>query len=271
MGESIIKIIEGSFKIYKKNFRKIITPFAILGVISLIITFGVLFGYFAFIFAGQGGDLGQIGNNPTQILNLINQIQENLVPLLIGGGLILLIITIITSMLEFSTYKPINELLHKKKASDWKSNFKPQFMNAIKVIIAGIIIAIPMILGFFIFGYGIINIVTNPGMMIASFGVFAVLMIIQIIIGILSFFTTYNIIIKKTGIIKSIKKSIGTVKNNVGTCLIFLILWGVINVVVSGIGQAPCIGFIIQIVIQFGLVIPVYVFSYIMLGNKLVK
>ncbi len=276
MGISIIDLIENSWKTYKKDYRKIITPFAILGAFSLIIIALILGAYF-FVLANIGytGSSTSLGSNSQQIAELANifsNLQSMLLPLLIGGILFLLIFGILSDMLYYSAWKPIHEIIQKKKVSSWKSNFGAQFKNVIKIWLAGILIILPVIIVSILLMLIPILMGNAAAGFIMIFGIIMLILVVMIIVGILSIFIPYNIIIKNMGIISSIKRSFKTVRNNVGTCLKFIIIWGIINVIISGVSSViPCLGFILQIVLQYGVTMPIYVFAYIQLGDKLVK
>lgn len=168
-------------------------------------------------------------------------------------------------MLRYSTYKPIDDAINKRRISSWTKNFGGQFIKLLKVVAANILIFLPLIV---ILAIGMVFIVILPPIMILFF---IIAVIYAIVVAILTMFVQYNIVLKNKGIIKSIKSSIKAVKRNVGACILFLLAWIGINILLSLIGIIPCLGFILVLVIQYGILIPLWIYTYVMLGNKIVK
>ncbi|MFA5381785.1 MAG: hypothetical protein WC356_01370 [Candidatus Micrarchaeia archaeon] len=252
---SITKLVDEGWKLYLKNYTKLFVPFLLILVSTIVLLlsmFGI--GYFS-------------------VLSLTD-FQTNIQSIFAIGIIIfifILAISIITQMLEFSVYKPIQEIINKKKPTDWKKNFKNQFKNTIKTIIASLIIFIPLLIAIISFALSIFYYSTSTL-------IFAIGILITIILGLIgiallfsSMFIEYNIVLKNMGIIESIKKSIKTVRHNIGICLVYLFFWGILSFILSFVGMIPIIGMFVNLIIQIFIIAPVSIFTYILLANKLIK
>lgn len=261
---SIIQLIKNSTNLFKKYKKQIIIPYLGILLISLIIS-------------GMSNALNDMNKEIIELIEIDPNLAISMAMEILSFSIIFLILTIIfgfiSEMLEFSLYTPVHEAITKKSMSNWKKHFKKQFINVLKKIAVNILIAIPLIIGIVLLALGLFF---NDLLII--FGILGIVcMIIYIILAFGTMFSSYYIVLKNKEIIESIRLSYNTIKNNLGICLRFILVWGVILIILSGL--YPLLGLLIEetyilyiyLPISILLFSPILLISYIGLGNKLIK
>jgi uncharacterized membrane protein len=262
---SIVQIIKNSINLFKKYKKQIIMPFVIIFLLSLTLSV-------------MSNDLNKMNEEITNTSQTnpdlaISRIGEDL-----GFSILIMILSIIfgfiNQMLEFSVYTPIQETMKKTKISNWKTHFKKQFINTLKQLVISIIIFITLILGIVLILLGAF---LND---LITFGILGgICILIYLILLFVTMFSSYYIVLKNSGITKSINLSYKTVKNNFKICLSFILVWGLILLTLSLLyiiiifltGEIPTYLYYISIFISALFINPILLISYIGLGDKLVK
>jgi|GEM_PF-1850288 len=229
----VLRVIGEAYEQYKKNWRKVISAFIILFLIS------IAFGIIDFVVKLPGQFTCE--NQRNTFIVILFCISPQILSITFG-----IIESLIGVVVILAVLKPFDEISRGAKVvSDWKSHFSPQLKNAIKIVIFKFLVfallLVPLII-YIIFNIALFAafasskqdyrlFLTGSGLLLIF--IFVATVILELIANFLLNFLEIEMVLGGKGLIEAAKKSANLVLGNLLNMIIYALIWFLISI---GIG-----------------------------------
>jgi len=269
----VAKIIGNAIDAYRADWRKVIAPFLVLFIISLI------FGVLVFLLRLPGPFCRSLESQSVYAALLLCYFPE------VAQAVLGLAEELVSYLVIFAALIPLWELSKGKRVTDWSAHIGEQLPNALKVILfrVGLNVFIALPLAFFIaLNMGVIVAAVQSGsglagiLALGSIGMLiAVVLFVAVLMVVVNFLLTFlevGMAVGGLGLFASINASIRAVMANLVDVFLFNLVWWLIRMAVAAVGLIMCCTVVLiplMIILNPLIVRPVEWTSKIMLWDEI--
>lgn len=244
--KGVVDLITEAYELYKESWRDVVTPFAALFAIGILVAvIGIAISLPIGFMCGASNTRG-----PQPVYCYFPQVSNFALGALEG---------LITPIIILAALFPIYALIRGKDIPEWTAQLSPQLFNAIKIIILrGLLTGIAFIPLAAIIAFNIAALTAmfltisgpggSPGLAWAAASglillLIAAIFITMLLVALLNFFLTFleiEVALGGKGIFAAIGASFSLVKNNLVDVFVFNVVWWLLGIGVGALSFAMC-------------------------------
>ncbi|MBN2013967.1 MAG: hypothetical protein JW778_02195 [Candidatus Altiarchaeota archaeon] len=286
--DDVTDAIKSGYNLYKENYNRVLSAFIALFVFIFLVSILSMGLNFAFNLVERPCEFTPSGADfLSSLVSLM--VCEYTKPSFFVRTALGWLSSIVVILITLSVIKPLEETASKKNVSEWTSHLGTQFSNAVKLfffeLFVGIITILPILLFFLLWVPGTASVLSSAseeqlrvfmdnimqGLLVFVVGVFIVVLI-ETVLVLLFTFVRIELVLSNRGLMDAVRNSVEIVKNNAGKVFVFHLIWLLISLVLAVLAFFTCcLAFIVGPAISYLLILPVRLFSEILLWRSLVS